>query len=69
MRGFLIFLAVAGSIFLDAFLIQWITHTILSPYGQHGYTYAQALEISFALTTSALAGVVMAVIIKLLADD
>jgi hypothetical protein len=69
MRGFLVFLAVAGTVFLDAWLIQWIAHTIVSPYGQHGYTYAQALEISFALTTSALAGIVVMVIIKLLADD
>lgn len=69
MRGFLVFLVVAWSVFLDAFLIQWIAHTIISPFGQHGYTYSQALEISFALTTSALAALVVTVIIKLLADD
>jgi len=69
MRGFLFILIAIGSVFLDAFLIQWIAHTIVGPYGQHGYTFGQAFEISFALTTSALAGMVVLIFIKLILDD
>jgi len=68
MRGFLLLLIGVGSLFLDAFLIQWIANTIVGPYGQHGYTYAQAFNISFALTTSTTAALVIMMLIKALLD-
>lgn len=68
MRGVLLILLAVGSVFIGGLFTMWISDAIVSPYGLHGFTYAQALKISFISTISFIVAGIISIGIKVLSD-